>query len=82
MFLVLYILVDSTQMITKTLKMIILINPIDKLWYEIDSINCQSFISSLWIQIQNYISNSIVKNKGRSELKSTTKIYFRNQESR
>ena len=82
MFLVLYILVESTQMITKTLKMIILINPIDKLWYEIDSINCQSFISSLLILIQNYISNSIATNKGRSELMSTAKIYFKIRENR
>ena len=68
-----FISVENTQMIYKTLKNNYMINPIDKIDMKPTTSTVNGLISSLWIQVQIYISNSIVKNKGGSELKSTTK---------
>ena len=68
-----FISVENTQMIYKTLKNNYMINPIDKIDMKPTTSAVNGLISSLWIQVQIYISNSIVKNKGGSELKSTTK---------
>ena len=57
----------------KTLKNNYMINPIDKIDMKSTASTVNGLISSSWIQLQIYISNSIVKNKGGSELKSTTK---------
>ena len=72
-YLVFFISVENTQMIYKTLKNNYMINPIDKIDMKPTASAVNGLISGLWIQIQIYISNSIVKNKDGSELKSTTK---------